>query len=215
MPAQQRNSTLELLRFFFMLCVVVGHVYGHGSGLDAEFVNGLGDSWKTMHHYLSLTVAKIGVVGFMLISGYMGMKLNVRKIIILFSTMLFYTYATYIYQTGSLNILHALKYTTNYWFVCSYIVVAMIATLFEPALETLSKKTWNIVIACLAVYYGLYHLYIGANDHTMDFLLFIYLCGRYLRSTPPRDQNAPSLSKDICGINIMFSDLFSRCGGNS
>lgn len=181
----KRNSSLELLRFVFMLCVVVGHVYSHGTDCDFEHLFSFRNQLGTLHHYIVWSCAQIGVVGFMIISGYMGMKLNVRKLLILFATIWFYAIVFLIIDKGDYNIIHALKYTRRWWFVYCYLVVAIIGSLFEPAMQYVSKRNWTLIIVALILYVGCYQLYVEDSAHSAGTLLTLYLIGRYIRRYPP------------------------------
>ncbi|MGM9779967.1 MAG: hypothetical protein ACI3ZD_16780, partial [Prevotella sp.] len=65
-----RNSSIELLRLWFMLMIVTLHAYAHGSGLDYDYLYSLGSDWATAHHLGLFSLGKCGVTGFMFISGY-------------------------------------------------------------------------------------------------------------------------------------------------
>lgn len=45
-----RNSSIELLRMWFMLMIVTIHAYSHGCGLDYDYLYSLGSDWSTAHH---------------------------------------------------------------------------------------------------------------------------------------------------------------------
>ena len=45
-----RNTSIEFLRLWFMLLIVLIHAYCHGSGLNYEYLYSLGSDWSTAHH---------------------------------------------------------------------------------------------------------------------------------------------------------------------
>ena len=73
-----RNSAIELLRFLFIIGIVIGHVYAHGRG-DMDWVYSLGSNWSTAIHLSLFSLGKLGVTGFIFISGYFGIKMSRKK----------------------------------------------------------------------------------------------------------------------------------------
>ena len=75
----KRNTTIEILRFLFIYLIVVTHVFIHGNNLEYSSVYTLGANLLTSFHFEVVMLGKIGVIGFVFISGYYGIKLNIGK----------------------------------------------------------------------------------------------------------------------------------------
>ena len=67
---QPRNTSIELLRFAFMFLIVLLHVYAHGTEHDYQQIYDWGKNMDTAFHLSLFSIGKIGVTGFMFISGY-------------------------------------------------------------------------------------------------------------------------------------------------
>lgn len=74
---------------WFMLMIVTIHAYGHGCGLDYDYLYSLGSDRSTAHHLGLLSLGKCGVTGFVFISGYYGVSLKWNKIGAMVAMLLF------------------------------------------------------------------------------------------------------------------------------
>ena len=80
----KRNTSIEILRILFMLLILIGHVYAHGSNLDYQLIYSYAGHLDTFWHTSMFSLCKIGVTGFIFISGFYGIKFNLKKLLILF-----------------------------------------------------------------------------------------------------------------------------------
>lgn len=185
---KQRNSSIELLRFFFIACVIIVHAYGFGVERYPDQIFEFGHSLKTCFHLSIYCICQVNVTGFMFISGYYGIKTKKSKILELILMTLFYEAIIKLLFAPSISIgdirdlIHAFDLK---WFVSCYIVICLIAPLIEIGIQTINKKTFrNIVVGLLLYVYGA-HLIGLSNDHDFTFLLTIYITARYMRLYPP------------------------------
>lgn len=182
----KRNTSVELLRFFFMFCIVIDHIYGHGSGLNYEWLYGLGKDWTTAPHLVMFNIGKIGVTGFMFISGYYGIRINKNKIIHLLAITTTYAVvldAIYGFTLHSaINDLHAFDL---WWFVKDYLFVCLLSPFIEMGIKNVSRHTFQMVIVGVAFVSYFAHLISFDNSHDLTMLLSIYLIARYLKLCPP------------------------------
>lgn len=172
----QRNSAVELLRMFFMLCIVVSHGMGHGSGLNYELIYSWGGEIDSFMHLTIFSLGKIGVTGFMFISGYYGIRFKKRGFITLLAICAFYIL---ILSRGS-DLLSLLKPYSRWWFIESYILVYVLSPAIELMFNNLSKKQVTFIVLALA-----YYSYVGRflsfeNSHDTVMLLTIYIIARYI-----------------------------------
>ena len=185
---KQRNSSIELLRFFFIACVVIVHAYGFGVDRYPDQIFELGHSVKSFYHLSIYCICQVEVTGFMFISGFYGIKTKKERIIELILMTLFYEaiikfiFAPNIRFEDIRNLLHAFDLR---WFVSCYIVICLIAPIIENGIQTINKKTFrNIIIGFLLYVYGA-HLIGLSNDHDFIFLLTVYVTARYIRLNTP------------------------------
>lgn len=187
---QNRNSSVELLRIVFMTMIVTIHAFGHGSGLNYDYIYSLGNEWNTAHHLGIFSLGKCGVTGFMFISGYYGIKLKWKKLVSLAVMLGFYLVCfSLIANQSMISTLRALVHPwDNWWFVSSYIVIVLLSPFINKGIEAIHQKQFrNIVLALLFYEYVGQSLY-TANSHDTVFLLTVFLVARYVKKylTPPR-----------------------------
>lgn len=172
-----RNSSIEILRFVFMFLIVLLHVYVHGTNLDYETIYHWGNNWNTVPSLIFFTLGKIGVTGFIFISGYYGIKTNVSKIINLILITLFYLLI--LLPFGKNNISLILHPFDGWWFISAYLFIMLLAPLIENGIKIISHRTFrNIVIASFIYTYFAKALSVS-NSHDVILLLTVYLFARY------------------------------------
>lgn len=178
-----RNSSIELLRLWFMFMIVLIHAYVHGVGLKYEYLYSLGEDWNTAYHLGLVSLGKCGVTGFMFISGYYGVSLKWNKLASMIAMLLFYVLLLTCF--GGYSVSDMLKIIFHpwdeWWFVSSYIVICLLSPILNQGISALSKKQFGIAIMGLLFYEYFGKFISQTNSHDAMFLLTIYLCARYIR----------------------------------
>lgn len=181
--------SVEYLRVVFISFIVLLHIlwkdYG---GLHVA----LGDNSANTYLQLGLcNLVSLGVTGFILISGYFGVKLKLNRIISLWMQTTIYALgsalAVYQFWGGNLKwfIDAPLSLFDGWWFVSDYIILMLISPFLNEGLERISQKALTFIIAMLSfTMYGVWWFH--AKDASMPLLLFFntYLIGRYIRLYP-------------------------------
>ena len=183
-----RNSSIELLRMWFMLMIVTIHAYGHGCGLDYDYLYSLGSDWSTAHHLGLLSLGKCGVTGFVFISGYYGVSLKWNKIGAMVAMLLFYILLLAVIGGQGLGIVRSMLHPWDSgWFIGSYIVICVLAPIINKGIETLTKSQFRNILLFM-LFYEYVGRFVGMdNSHDTIFMLTIFLIARYTRIyiTPP------------------------------
>ncbi len=175
-----RNTSVELLRFAFMYLILLIHVYGHGTGLDYERIYLWGANPGTAPHLALFSLGKIGVTGFMFISGYYGIHATRGKAVDLILTTLFYLLVLTPIGGGFGKLLYLHPFD-GWWFVSAYLFIMCLAPIIEAGIKAVPRQTFrNIVIAMLAYTYIAQALW-PANSHDAAFLLTVYLAASYFK----------------------------------
>lgn len=94
-----RNSNIEILRVIFMFLILVNHVYGHGSGLNLKWIYSLGSEWDTAWNLALDSLCKLGVTGFIFISGYFGIRTTKKVLLTYFLYLFLHANIKYCVQT--------------------------------------------------------------------------------------------------------------------
>lgn len=175
-----RNSSVELLRFGFMYLIVLLHVYGHGSGLDYEMIYNWGTEINTMPHLFLFSLGKIGVTGFMFISGYYGIRTNRNRILDMIIIPLFYLIVLMPIGKGcgKLLLLHPFD---GWWFISAYVFIMLLAPIIETGIKNISSTTFRNVVFALLVYTYFAKAISSPNSRDVVLLLTIYLAARYFK----------------------------------
>lgn len=216
-----RNSSIELLRMWFMLMIVTIHAYGHGCGLDYDYLYSLGSDWSTAHHLGLLSLGKCGVTGFVFISGYYGVSLKWNKIGAMVAMLLFYILLLAVIGGQGLGIIKSMLHPwDSWWFIGSYIVICVLAPIINKGIEILTKAQFRNILLFM-LFYEYFGRFVGMdNSHDTIFMLTIFLTARYTRIyiTPPLQANVKrqkwiGWSALLSGV-VLFSIpiLFSMVG---
>lgn len=183
-----RNSTVELLRFFFMLSIVLLHVYGHGSHLNYRWIYSLGDNCDTAIHLALYSLCKLGVTGFMFISGYYGIRMDKIKLLKLVVT-------SFLYFVGLQMILGGRGWQLvmhpwdAWWYIGGYFIIILLSPMVELAYKHLEKKMLILVISGFVFMTYAIGFVSGSNSHDLMLLLTIYLVAMHVRKYPSQEDS--------------------------
>lgn len=173
---KNRASSVEVLRIIMMLGIVACHAIGQG-GHD----NHLGID----------RICGCGVVGFMFISGYFGMKCSLGRVlkllgIALYCNLIVAWVGVMLNPTTSYMgyFLYNWTHGSGWWFLWGYIVVMLLSPLVEAAFST---KQLNFIAPVLTLVFG--WQFLTAVPHVRDIipvpngldgLSFVMLLGIYV-----------------------------------
>ena len=214
---RKRNSSVELLRFFFMAGILLIHIYGFGISPYPYHIFELGRSPETCIHLALNCLGQVGVTGFVFISGYYGIRINRRKIMLLVLTTIFYaviielTLNTHMTLKTGLSLLHAFDLL---WFMSCYIMLCLVSPVIEAGVKSIGRHAFrNVVIGIIIYVYGA-HLIGFYNDHNFLLLLSVYLIARYTSLYPPTFLIRHT--KAVIAAGLFFTAavpvIFSMCG---
>lgn len=210
MAKVERNSSHELLRIFAMFMIVWYHLVSY---LMYEIPNTIHmEGWETF-----LPIMHIGVVLFMLISGYYGIKPSVNGFLRIFLlTMIYYLpveIVRCVHHNGDL--VDTLMFITNipYWFIRTYLFFYVLSPIVNKFISTSSEKELNYMLLTLGViacYFGL-----TGGDASLEHgknvvnFTFIYLVGNAIRRYEPKwkDINGWLLFGALLAINVVIVAL--------
>lgn len=185
-----RILSVEYLRVVFISFIVLLHIlwkdYG---GLHVA----LGDNDVNTYVQLGLTnLVSLGVTGFILISGYYGVRLKINRIVSLWlqTTMYALASAIAVYQFGGGSLKSFIDaplclFDGGWWFVSDYVILMLFSPFLNDGLERMDKRALMFVILMLT--FSMYGVqWFHARDASMPLLLFFntYLVGRYIRLYP-------------------------------
>lgn len=182
----KRNSAIELLRIMCIWMIILYHLSMHSYGEALEH-NILWDIVTNVFH--------IGVVCFILISGWFGIKASISGGVKLIVSCLFYSIIIRCFDVFILGSPLTIKdvFATltpimheEWWFMTSYIIFYILSPFANLLWEGITEKQRKMLIISL----GVIMLYFGCLGHISTInggrdiitFLFIYYLGRVLRN---------------------------------
>lgn len=166
-----RNSNIELLRIVVMFYVLILHVNLKGiwGNIEVDF---------PILNVFSIFIEAFAVIAvncFVLISGYFGIKFNLKTFFRLISQCIFYNviiYVTISLLNNNFDLISLLRESvifSHWWFVKSYILLIIFSPILNEAILKLDKKTLSIVLILLLV----------LRPNNINFFL-LYLIGGFI-----------------------------------
>ncbi len=176
----KRNTTVEMLRLFFMYLIVVIHVFLHGYNLEYESIFSLGKHISTIFHFEMVMLGKLGVIGFIFISGYYGINFSIKKLLNLVVTIGFYLLILQLITRSSLlAILYYIFHPYDYWwFIQYYLVLFVLSPIINEGWIHLSKKVRRFLIGCLLYFFCVGLFVLKKDSHDMMTMIVVYLFAR-------------------------------------
>lgn len=176
---KQRNSSIELLRLILMFVILLFHVIGHGSsilseGLNAFQINGNINFTKLIFY----SFLYFPVDCFVIISGYFGIKLKIKKIAELWFSMILVSIIIsiiflYLKIEGfSLKSLLPLRYDI-WWFMTNYFILCLLSPLLNY-IDDFEIKYPKIFIIVLILFDFIFH------NALVNFII-CYIIGKVLK----------------------------------
>lgn len=179
---KHRESNIELLRIASMLIIVVYHFLSHAIIPNSPELNYITKPLVTVLH--------IGVVCFVLISGYWGIKFSLKGFITLYVYCTLYS--VLIYCVGCLlnpdffSLKNSIKSLVPYqwWFIPVYLCLYLLAPIINVPLKNASNRKKILFIVILGVIsfgFGQFVPSLSTGKNPINFVLIYYL-GNYLRT---------------------------------
>ncbi len=184
-----RNLSIEYLRVLFMALIVLLHLMQFGYGESDIIASTSTDSYSQI---VLMMLGKLGVPGFIFITGYYGVKLSGKRLATLWVQTSFYAILSTLLLLLLFDkpiskgvVFSFLPLAGGYWFIEDYIILMLFSPLLNDGLKRISKRQLKfIVVALIVVIYGI--LWSKGRNSAMSLLLFfsIYVAGRYCALYP-------------------------------
>lgn len=205
--AKTRNSSFELLRLFCMLSIVFYHILSHR-------INDI--SGKLWFYTASSIFFHFGTVVFVLISGWFGLKLTLKRILSIYIPLFIYTVGIYLFagyfgfQRGVIYDILLLKDGNALWFIQPYISLCLLSPLINKMIEGNSRKDFTIALSLLAIFVFIFgwigDYMVAKQGKTVVCFIFLYVIGRFLKSESDFIKNIPKIRGKIL-MSILFIAL--------
>lgn len=185
-----RNSSFELLRIMCMLFILIHHILVH----SLHLVAGYSDGYNSLFYTIIDSYLFVAVNVFVLISGYHGIKFQVKGIIRLYSYCFSYALLIYLLHLylDSQNIGKSLLFNSVFcisnangvWFIKSYFFLYLMSPILNSSINSIDKKMHGKIIILLSLinlYFGFYWGdSVNSDGYNLMNFIYIYFIGRYL-----------------------------------
>ena len=216
-----RISNFELLRIICINGIITMHSFGcvYGSATGLNLAVGV----------LINSVFNSCVSCFVLMSGYFGIKYNLKKILNLHFQIIFITISALTinyYFTGNLSKLDFVKsifpiISRKYWFISCYVVLTFLAPFINQIPEKLSRKSFeSLLLILITIFYIIpsffyFELTMDGGKGIVN-MIIVYLIGRYINKYITNSYPIKSLfiiALFIAVVNSSLNYFFSQLHG--
>lgn len=181
----ERKSNFEAYRIICILLIVIMHTFGTGVGKLNTFLG-----------IFINVIGNIGVTGFILLSGYFGIRLSVKKLVKLDIMMIVWSLASELimvlspaidYNPGMKSLLSCFLPVSShrYWFLSAYFCLCILSPFINEYLEKIDQKRFKQLIFAAGALFLVLPTIVGF-DQTGDGgkgivnMILAYIIGRYI-----------------------------------
>ncbi|MEG1946361.1 MAG: acyltransferase family protein [Lachnospiraceae bacterium] len=183
-----RDTRVEILRIVLITMIVIHHCLVHGlkmSDLKLENCSAI----PPLFQFLLNSFVIVGVNGFFWISGYFGVKRNIKKIIRLYLLCIYsevvWNIAAIVlkFEVVSFNkIINIVFPIRDYWFIAVYIALVLLSPYINNIMNNSTKKEQLIsvgIVTSINILYGFVFNFVGIGDgYTVFQGINMYIIGR-------------------------------------
>lgn len=219
----ERRSNFEAYRIVCILLIVIMHTFGAGMG-----------KWNTQLGIFINTVGNIGVTGFVLLSGYFGIRLKGKKLAKMDLMLIFWSLAAYasMLLAGIFESFSVKQFLTclipvishKYWFVSAYFCLCILSPFLNEYLETVGQKRHRQLIIAAGILFLLLPT-VCFFDQTGDGgkgilnMALAYIIGRYIgmyhRDSVISRGKIAALLAGVVVVNFALNDVMYLAAGST
>ncbi|MDR1734545.1 MAG: acyltransferase [Oscillospiraceae bacterium] len=205
-----RDSNIEFLRIVFMLMIVAHHCIVHSNAAPPT------ERLSLALWFLLTAAGKIGVDGFVLITGYFLADKTYQRpqsIARFYLQVLFYAIAFLILTGASPNTaLHTKLFFPiaghSWWFASAYFFLMLMAPFISRALVTLSNRSFlGLLLVLFAFIILLPTFQPSFEKNHINVLVFCYCLGAYIRLSPQPSELSDTSARFVAVRQLFFRKL--------
>ncbi len=211
----KRNSNHELLRMIAMYMIV----FIHANMFLGNFCTG--KTWIFFNGMVN-GICNIGVICFILISGYYGVKFSIQKFVKMECMMITYSLLETVIlcvalpqqMQGAALLEQLVKsllpfITRKYWFYSCYVCLFFLSGYIQKFIDNLSKIEYKRLLLALILLFSVfptlfYFEIIPDNGKGLVQMIMIYLIGRYIRMYCDKPLQELTDVKKALGLFVIF-----------
>lgn len=188
----KRNSNMELFRIVLIFLVLVVHADFFTLGIPTQ-ADVFSNPMQSFMRFFIQSVSIVAVNGFVLLSGWFGIRAKVSSFLNLVFQILFYGVGIYVIclslglsEFNINGVLNVFLMTNAEWFVKSYIGLLILSPILNTFIENTTEKQLRLAVIYFYIFQTLYGWFPGGAQFfergysTMSFV-GLYLLARYIR----------------------------------
>lgn len=220
----ERRSNFEAYRIVCILLIVIMHTFGAGTG-----------QVNTQLGIFINTVGNIGVTGFVLLSGYFGIRLKGKKLAKMDLMLIFWSLVSFAVRIfiGGFDTVFGLKelltclipvISHKYWFISAYFCLCILSPFINEYLEHVGQKRHKQLIIVAGVLFLLlptvcFFDQTGDGGKGIVNMILAYVIGRYI-GIYHKDRVMPegriaALLAGVVAVNFVLNDAMYLAVGNT
>ena len=195
--AEERKSSLDIIRVTIMLMIVMGHAFVHGKIAENSAVF----SVSYFASYTVLAFLYVHVNCFVLLSGYFLSQRNfsTAKVIGLWVQVFFWSvslfFLAHFLQGTPIPLKELIKSLLpvtqqRYWFITTYLLMYFLLPMLNAAIHAMTRQQHQMILFLyMAVFIVAQNIvfwrnFTSTSPYSPLFFCFLYLIGAYLRKYP-------------------------------
>lgn len=194
MKLAQRDSNIELLRIIATFFIIILHCNGWFLQMEGISCWFCGDYVVGSIRIAIQSITRIGVILFVLISGFYGIRPKLKSLINLFTLLLFFYVGCYLLDchvgkdsfSWSSLLKNCMVFSRENWFINCYLFLILLSPILNAFTEKVQRKYLTIylcVFLACAFYWGLLkpsNYFYFNQGYSVTTMVLIYLVGRYM-----------------------------------
>lgn len=178
---EERNSTIELLRFLCITGIISMHAFGGYNGTRGDLIQGI----------IINTLFNNAVSLFILISGFYGIKSSVKKIFKLEMMIIIYSVLSYL-VTSHIGEGFSVKelvraflpvFSRKYWFMSAYMIILLFGNYINAIVDFTRQEIFEKLLLLMFIVFSVIPTitFVSITEEGIFNMLFMYLVGRWIR----------------------------------
>lgn len=192
---KKRDSNFELLRIIAMFLVMITHATFLALGVPT-YEDSINIPYSTFGIFLSQSFSTVCVNIFVLLSGWFGIKANLKRFsefifqVFFFTSIIFiglYIYSSNLITNADALLTFFMLHSSDYWFVKAYIGLYLFSPILNTFAERASQKQLGYFLIAFFIFQTIYGWlsidgvqWIGGGYSAVSFF-FLYLVAKYTR----------------------------------
>ena len=193
-----------------MLLIVLLHIMQFGYDENIIISSRDTDSYIQL---IIMMLGKLGVPGFVFITGYYGVRFKWNRAVSLWLQTTFYALLSIIGMVLIANVFSFYTFINCFialfdgpwWFISDYFILMLLSIFLNKGIESADKKTFSFVIIFMVfILYGVMWFHGKYSAMSLLLFIFVYITGRYIALHPVNWLDKNKISVFCISLTILI-----------